>query len=134
MTETNLQKSETVIARILEFLLELGLQDGSHLAFEDLDFPDDYHDTFNGCCMWLLEEGIIRCTNYSQANIGGITMLSPMITSKGFALLDQPLVIEDQKISVGQAVKDVAGGQKNYAGIGDFVGGLLGGFTKSIGS
>ena len=134
MTETNLQKSETVIARILDFLLELGLQDGSSLAFEDLDIPDDHHDIFNGCCIWLLEEGIIRCTNHSQANIGGVMLFNPMITSNGFALLDKPLVIRDQKISVGQAVKEIARGNRNYAGIGDFFGGFLGGFTKSMGS
>ena len=134
MTETNLQKSETVISKILEFLLELGLQEGSRLAFEDLDLPEDYGPIFNGCCVWLLEEGIIRCSNSSQTMGGGVTMFSPMITSRGFALLDQPFVIGDEKMRVGQAVKEVAGGQKNYAGIGDFVGGLLGGFTKSMGS
>ena len=134
MSETNLQKSETVISKILEFLLEQGLQAGSRLAFEDLDLPDDYGPTFNGCCVWLLEEGIIRCSNSSQAIGSDVTMFSPMITSRGFALLDQPFVIEGEKMRVGQAVKEVADGQKNYAGIGDFVGGLLGGFTKSMGS
>lgn len=134
MTETNLQKSETVISKILEALLELGLQDGSRLDFNDLKLSDDYDRIFDGCCVWLLEEGIIRCSNSSQAMGGSVTMFSPMITSRGFALLDQPFVSGDEQMRVGQAVKEVAGGQKNYAGIGDFIGGLLGGFTKSMGS
>ena len=84
--------------------------------------------------MWLIQEGIIHCADTSQAIGGNLVMFSPMITSKGFALLDQLLVVGEDKIRVGQAVREVAGGQRNYAGFGDFVGGLLGGFTKSMGS
>ena len=135
MTDTNLQKSELVISRILKHLLDHGLQQGTQLIFDDLDLPQDYGSIYNGCCVWLIEEGIIRCTNTSQAIGGGnLGMISPMITAKGFALLDQPLVVGDDEIRVGQAVKEVAGGQINYAGIGDFIGGVLGGFTKSMGS
>lgn len=49
-------------------------------------------------------------------------------------MLDQPFATGEKKIPVGQAVKEVAEGGKNYAGIGDFFGGVLGGFTKSMGS
>ena len=134
MTDTNLQKSELVISRILEHLLDLGLQQGTRLSFDDLDLPQDYGSIDNGCCMWLIEEGIIHCAGISQAIGGNLGMISPMITSKGFALPDQTLVVGEDKIRVGQAVKEVASGQRNYAGFGDFVGGLLGGFTKSMGS
>ncbi|RXV59243.1 hypothetical protein C6W92_15505 [Roseovarius sp. A46] len=134
MTETNLQKSELVISKILERLLDLGLQQGTRLSFEDLDLPKEHAPIYNGCCAWLIEEGVIRCSNKSQALAGNLVMVSPMITSRGFALLDQPFVVDDDKMRVGQAVKEVADGQRNYAGIGDFVGGLLGGFTKSMGS
>lgn len=134
MTETNLQKSEIVISKILEYLLDLGLRDGTSLAFEDLDLSDDYGPIFDGCCAWLIEEGVIRCAGTSQAMGGNLGMISPMITSQGFALLDQPFAVSEDKMRVGQAVKEVAGGQRNYAGFGDFVGGLLGGFTKSMSS
>lgn len=134
MTETNLQKSELVISKILERLLELGLQQGTLLSFEDLGLPKEYAPIYNGCCAWLIEEGVIRCADSAQAMRGNLRMISPMITSRGFALLDQPFGVGDDRIRVGQAVKEVAGGQGNYAGIGDFVGGVLGGFTKSMGS
>lgn len=134
MTETNLQKSELVISKILEHLLDLGLQQGTRLSFEDLDLTKEYAPIYNGCCAWLIEEGVIRCANTSQAMGGNLGMISPMITSRGFALLDQPFGVVEGKMRVGHAMKEIAGGHKNYAGIGDFVGGLLGGFTKSIGS
>jgi len=114
VTETNLQKSE--------------------LALEDLELPDDDSATFNGCCDWLMEEGIIRCSNSTRLLNGSIAMINPKITSKGFALLDQPFNLGTDPIRVGQAVKEIAGGRRNYAGIGDLIGGLLGGFTKSMGS
>lgn len=134
MTNTNLQKSELVISKVLELLFDFGLQQGTRLSFEDLDLPKEYGPIYNGCCTWLIEEGIIRCANTSQSMGGNLSMISPMITSNGFALLDQPFVIGDEQMRVSQAVKEVSGGQKNYAGIGDLVGGLLGGFTKSMGS
>lgn len=134
MTESNLQKSELVISKILEHLIELGLQQGTRLSFEHLNLPEEDASIYNGCCEWLIEEGVIRCASKSQSIPGNVFLISPMITSRGFALLDQPFAMGEDKIRVGQAVKEVAGGQKNYAGFGDFVGGLLGGFTKSMGS
>lgn len=134
MSKTNLQRSELVISKILECLLDLGLQQGTQLRFEDLELPEEYAPIYNGCCAWLIEEGVIRCANTSQAMGGNLGMISPMVTSRGFALLDQPFAVSEDRIRVGQAVKEIAGGQKNYAGFGDFVGGLLGGFTKSMGS
>ncbi|MBD0866210.1 MAG: hypothetical protein GDA36_11780 [Rhodobacteraceae bacterium] len=131
MTETNLQKSERVISKILDHLMSLGLQQGTQLKFKDLDLPNDYKPIYNGCCLWLIEEGIVRSSK-SQPLGGNLRMLSPMITSRGFALLDQSFTVGKDKMRVGQAVKEVADGQRNYAGIGDFVGGLLGSFTKSM--
>ncbi|CTQ33933.1 hypothetical protein [Jannaschia rubra] len=134
MSDTNLQKSELVISKILQVLLEMGLQQGNVLQFDDVALPDEYEPFFDGCCLWLLEEEIVRCTNMHQLLSGSVGMVNPMITSKGFALLDQPFAGTESKTRVGQAVKEVAGGQRNYAGIGDLVGGILGGFTKSLGN
>lgn len=134
MTETNLQKSELVISKILQHLLDMGLQQGAALQFQNIGLSDEYETFFNGCCQWLLDEGIVRCTNIHQPLSGSLSMASPMITSRGFALLDQPFAGTRGETRVGQAVKDVAEGQKNFAGIGDLIGGILGGFTKSMGN
>ncbi|WP_223641324.1 hypothetical protein [Rhodobacter sp. TJ_12] len=134
MTNTNLQKSELVISKILECLLDRGLQHGTRLCFTDLDLPSDHLPIYNGCCTWLIEEGIIRCEGKAQPIVGPCVLQNPMITSKGFSILDQTFIAQEGKVRVGHAVKEVASGSINYAGIGDFFGGLLGGFTKSIGS
>jgi hypothetical protein len=134
MTESNLQKSEFIISKILEVLINLGLQQGSSLSFADLSLPKEDGPIFNGCCTWLLEEGIIRCSNAAQAMGGDVTLFSPMITAKGFSLLNQSFILGDNRMQVGKAVREVAGGNTNFAGLGDFFGGLLGGFTKSMGS
>lgn len=129
-----MQKSELMVSKVLEHLLNLGLQQGTRLSFDDLGLPEDYGSIFNGSCAWLIEEGIIRCSNKAQPLSGNVTLVSPMITAKGFALLDQPFGVGDNKILVGQAIKEIAGGQVSYSGFGDFVGSFLGGFTKSMGS
>lgn len=134
MTKTNLQKSELVVSRVLEHLLNQGLQQGTRISFTDLNLPENYEAIFNGCCLWLIDEGIIRCSNKSQSMGGNLTLFSPMITAKGFAFLDQSFWVSGNKMLVGQAVKEVASGQVSYSGIGDFLGGILGGFTKSMGS
>ncbi len=134
MTKSKLQKSELVVSKVLEHLLSLGLQQGTRLSFDDLNLPEDYEAIFNGCCLWLIDEGIVRCSNKSQSMGGDLTLFSPAITAKGFALLDQSFVVSGNKMLVGQAVKEVAGGQVSYSGIGDFFGGLLGGLTKSMSS
>lgn len=133
MSLDNLQKSEVVISKILEHLLQAGLQDGVALHFHELGLDDDVEPFFIGCCRWLLDEEIIRCTNAHQVALGA-PMVNPAITAKGFALLRQPFVEGDDGSRVGDAVKEVARGDRNYAGFGDFFGGLLGGFAKSMGS
>lgn len=134
MSKTNLQISGLVVSKILEHLLNLGLQQGTRLSFDDLGLPEEYGSIYNGGCAWLIEEGIIRCSNKAQPMSGNMTLVSPMITAKGFALLDQPFGVGENKMLVGQAVKEIAGGQVSYSGFGDFVGSVLGGFTKSMGS
>lgn len=129
----NLQRSEIVISKILQDLVETGLQYGTALEFEELGLGEEFEPFFTGCCLWLLDEGIVRCTNEGQV-LHGVPMVNPVITAKGFALLGQPFVQGDEGNRVGDAVKEIARGNRNYAGLGDFFGGLLGGFTKSIGS
>ena len=134
MTKSNLEKSELTISKILERLLDFGLTQGMQLSFSDLDLPEGYVPIYNGSCAWLLDEGIIRCANMSKPMSGTIVLISPMITSKGFALLDQPFQIGGKSVRVGEAVKEVAAGRRNYASFGDFIGGVLGGLTKSMGT
>lgn len=133
MTLDNLQKSEVVISRILQELVETGLQYGVALQFRDLELDDEFEPFFTGCCLWLLDEGIIRCTNEHQV-AKEAPIVNPVITAKGFALLGQPFADGEEGDRVGNAVKEVAKGNRNYAAVGDLMGGVLGGFIKSMGS
>lgn len=130
----NLKKSERIIALILQDLLETGLCYGTELSIEELDIEatEENEDFFQGCCLWLLDEGIVRCTNYDQVRKGA-PMVNPVISAHGFALLGQTFLSETNE-KLGDAVKKVAEGSTSYSGWGDFVGGILGGFTKSISS
>ncbi|MCB1470915.1 MAG: hypothetical protein KDK08_27990 [Rhizobiaceae bacterium] len=134
MTLDNLQKSEVVISKILQDLVETGLQYGTALEFKELGLNEEFEPFFIGCCLWLLDEGIVRCTNEHQV-LKGVPMVNPVITAKGFALLGQPFAQGGEEGGrVGEAVKEVATGRRNYAAVGDLVGGVLGGLIKSMGS
>ena len=133
----DLQKSEVVIAKILNQLAELGLQ-SCELKFDELKLDDTFKPFFFVCSEWLVDEGIIRCksiTKYTGQN-GGVDgfLNTPVITSYGFALLRQEFFGAKGSGNLSEAIKDVADGTKGYSQIGDFVGGILGGFTKSISS
>lgn len=132
----NLQRSELVIARILNQLIDYGLQD-AELKFSDLGLKDEYAPFFTVCVEWLLDEGIIRCGNFSKfkapEGVSGI-MLNPVLTAYGLQILNQKLDINDSAVKLSEAVKTVSENEKPYAQLGSFVGGVLGGFTKSIGS
>lgn len=133
----DLQKSEVVIAKILNQLAEWGLQN-CQLKFDELELDNTYRPFFFVCSEWLVDEGIIRCKDiykYSGENGGEDGYLNiPVITSYGFALLRQEFFGTEGNGNLSEAIKNVADGKKPYSQIGDFVGGILGGFTKSIGS
>lgn len=127
-------KSEIVIAKILEKLLQNGLRDGWILNFQDLGLSDDYSDHFSACAKWLVAEEIIRIQGISEYINGMSRVIGPNLTAKGFALLGQSFSVAGQTVSASEIVKDKASGQANYAPFGDLLGGILGGFTKTIGS
>ncbi|SEP14319.1 hypothetical protein SAMN04490248_1292 [Salinihabitans flavidus] len=56
----DLQRSETVIAKILSLLMEWGIQE-TQLEFSELDLSDEYRPFFFSCVKWLEAEGVIRC-------------------------------------------------------------------------
>ncbi|WP_156362966.1 hypothetical protein [Rubellimicrobium mesophilum] len=131
---TNLQKSEIVIASILQVLIETGIQ-WSGLKFDDLALDEEFRPFFDDCGQWLIDEGVIRCAEYVKPlDRGHSLLIRPVITSKGFALLGQSFTGTDGNMKLSAAVTQVAKDQRNLSQIGDFFGGLLGGFTKSIGS
>jgi len=133
---TEIEKSEVVIAKILTLLMEWGIQE-CDLRFEELELdPKEYGSFFFSCVHWLENEGLIRTSRidcFMDAAHAGVVN-RPVLTSYGFYILGTKVKIGDHEATLSETVKEVSSSAGNYSNIGDFFGGLLGGFTKSVGS
>jgi hypothetical protein len=130
----NIERSERVIASVLHILLDKGLQDAWELSFEDLELSEDFEPFFGGAIKWLISEGIIRAEGVSEYINASALLISPTLTSRGFAILGHKFTIEGRAVTAVELVDAKSKGSPTYTGVGDFLGGILGGFTKSIGS
>ena len=129
----SIEKSELVIARILSFLVGNGLQE-SQLSFKTLNLPVEYQPFFQTCIRWLIDEDFIRVTRLVDSISSMFHVYGAVLTSKGFAILGHKFSINGGDVTAAQLVKEKSEGAANISGIGDFLGGILGGFTKSLGS
>lgn len=134
---SDLEKSEIVIARILNLVMEWGLQECS-LQFEELELDEEYATFFFPCIDWLMAEGILRAKEvilYSSATtVAGGEVIWPQLTSYGFRVLGAEINLGENTQTLASAVEVVSKTKRSYAPLGDFLGGLLGGFTKSMNS
>ena len=131
-TLTNLERSERVVSAIVAFLMEQGFKDGS-LSFDSLNLDDEHRSFFDTSVRWLLDEGIIRAVNHIEVIKGTSELDRPVLTSKGFLLLNQRVDFMEGAERVGEVVKKTALNEGSYSKLGSLIGGVLGGFTKSIG-
>jgi hypothetical protein len=129
----NTEKSEVVIAKILEKIMEFGLQNAD-LEYSELELDESYRPFFTTCCDWLIDEGLIRTVKHVKFLNNTSELYGVVLTSYGFAVLGQKIAGLDKEIAVSEAVKQVADNKAGLSQYGDFFGGLLGGFTKSLGS
>ncbi len=129
---TNVEKSELVIARILVALLDRGFQAGG-LECSDLELPNDHKDFFDESVKWLNAEGIVRFDEFKRHN-GYQGMFNPTLTSKGFKLLGSAITVGEERVELKEIVADVSKQNGAWSQMGEFTGGLLGSFTKSVSS
>ena len=129
----NMQKSERVIAKILDLAMMQAIQ-GWQLSFKDLELGGDYEPFFFQSIQWLEAEDIIRVTEYRRLTAGGGSVINPILTSHGMNILGHRVKLGKETTLMSDAVKQVSSGEKSFSQIGDFFGGFLGGFTKSVGS
>ena len=85
--------------------------------------------TFEAVITWMLDEGIIRGKERIQTIDGRLRIIAVQLTSKGLAIVKQPLPGGD---TIEKRVQSQTGGNQFWSSIGDLVGGFAGGFTKSI--
>ncbi len=132
---SNLERSNFVLARILNLAMENGISHWS-MSFSDLDLDEEYATHFFPCIQWLEAEGLIRVGAYSRS-LGGYANGSVQdiaLTSLGMAVLGQKVTIDGTSQDFEETIKDVSEGRVDYNRIGDAIGGILGGLIKSLGS
>jgi hypothetical protein len=83
---------------------------------------------FEAVVVWMLDEDIIRAKQKIETLDGRLRLNWVQLTSKGLNIVKQPLPSGDT------IEKRVQSGSTNWSSIGDLIGGIAGGFTKSIGS
>ena len=130
-----MDRSNLTIARILNLAMQNGISHWS-LSFSDLELGPEYETNFWPCIEWLQAEGLIRVGQEART-ISGLangSALNVALTSRGMALLGQKIEIGGQASTIAEQVRDRAEGRISASGFGDFFGGMLGGFTKSLGS
>ncbi|MDT8327588.1 MAG: hypothetical protein RQ750_09440, partial [Roseovarius sp.] len=88
------------------------------------------------CIRWLEGEGLIKVQAYNRT-MGGPAkghVQNVHITSFGQAALRQEVNINGESEMLSETVKNVSKAPASYSQFGDFLGSVLGGFTKSVGS
>ena len=129
-----LQKSEVVISKVLTMLMEWGITECT-LEFRELGLSSEYENHFYPCVRWLESEGVIRVGNYHRtmdSTASGI-IANPVLTSYGFRILGQSISLGEEREKLSDAIRNVNSGSGTYAKIGNFTGGLLASFIKSLG-
>ena len=127
----NIEKSEIMIARILSKALDFGLQ-RADLKFGELELDEIFQPFFVTSIDWLVAEGLIRVMQHNKAMDGTSHVSGITLTSFGFSVMGRKLNGADGEILVSEVVQKVSDSKASYSGFGDFVGGLLGGFAKTI--
>ena len=105
--QSNLEKSEVVIATILKLLLDKGLQ-GSMLSFKSLDLPGEYEPFFKTCFLWLVFEGLVRSSNNIESINSAFHAYDPVLTAKGFSTLGHDIFINGNKEALATAVESIS--------------------------
>lgn len=129
---SNLERSEKAIAVFLQYLVETGLRPNKFKT-NTLELQSDLAPFLVGAIQWLIHEKIIHLENGSIVRDGEIMLINPMLSAKGFALLSSDFKFGDASLKLGDAVEKVSLGHSSFAKAGNFTGGLLASFIKSLG-
>ncbi|WP_090732807.1 hypothetical protein [Paracoccus homiensis] len=132
----SLARSEEMVARIVAHLAPYGVQrttfGSKELGYES---GNETRLLFIDAMNWLQNEGVVFSSEkikfMNGTSEGEVYALRFVLTSKGYKLLSSRF---NGDLTLGQAITKVNASGEGYANLGDLVGGLLGGFTKSMGS
>ena len=101
-------------------------------AEQFLGAPVDQED-FITVLRWMLNEKLIHSEHVGAAGRGSVLMVrSAQLSAKGLAVVRQPLAAGD---TIEKRIEKAdAGSKKDWSSIGDLIGGVVGGFYKSLGT
>lgn len=122
--QDDLIESERLIGAILSKLSRSGVK---RVSLSAQEFGVDRH-FLQDAVIWLSREKLIKADG---GHFDGY--LQCALTAKGFSLLGQTFRIDGGEVHLVEAVRRVGSGEESYAKAGNFFGGLLGAFTKSVG-
>ena len=122
-----IEKQAVMVSKVLFALSETGIEP-QHLIAADLCRNEEDHGLFNYAVQWLKREGLISFERRaSPLQFRGCTL-----RAKGFAVLGMEIDFQGGKLLVSEAVEQVSSSGVVASVAGDFLGGLAGGFFKSI--
>jgi hypothetical protein len=134
-THTKLEQHMAVVGQVIaRFVSEVGL---SSQAI-DTCVPEallgsrvDPH-AFEAVIIWMLDEKILRAKQRTETLSGRLCLSGVQLTSKGLAIVQQPLPSGDNIAKRVQS--NNTGSGAFWTNIGELVGSIAGGFAKSVGS
>ena len=124
-----LAESKSLVARLVDTLAKRGVVPTFISAREFYAEIGDYEvEVFEGAVKWLIAEGVVREAEQAVPDDEDDRLLwhHLVLTSFGFRAIDRR-IISELSLSSGRDPD-----RPDRAGIGDLIGGVLGGFTKSI--
>jgi hypothetical protein len=125
----DLELSEKVMSDVLVGLFNQGLRGSDIQQVSDIT-NENIDDAFLMSVMqWLQREGLVHFKFIDATSMQGRAgfYLGSCLTSRGFAAMGTSFIGD-------QTIGNVSEGNAKFTNVGDFIGGLLGGFTKSISS
>jgi hypothetical protein len=129
------------LGRVLAHLVNQGLSrvdlessDAMEIMTHRIGDEEEVLSTFADVVRWMEAEGLIRITEALEFLGGGFAFTGVQLTSKGIAVVQSKPEGDETSETIAEKVAGKPGelDPPSYTKIGAFVGGLLGGFTKSI--
>jgi hypothetical protein len=133
-TETPLDHHMAVVGRIVARFISTGLMPqnvDSRAAGKFLGEPVVDKQVFEAAIAWMIDEGLVRAKDRQVfINDGTIRLSAAQLTARGLAIIKHPL--PDGGTIEKRIQSDATG--RNWSSIGELIGGVAGGFTKSLSS
>lgn len=128
-----LEESKAIVAKIIAILEANGVVPSVlHVSNFGNEHDEDRSILFSSAISWLISEGVIRLKGDPIPDDTDDTWhYEVVLTSFGFNALARNMA---GTLTLRDQLAEAKSGQRSWSSIGDLIGGVLGGFTKTIGN